>query len=68
MNLLHYHLVDVFTTTPFGGNQLAVFLDAADLSDTLMQAIARELNLSEIGIRFAVQQCRLSRAFFHTTG
>lgn len=47
MITLPYHLVDVFTTVPFGGNQLAVFPDAEGLSAPLMQRIARELNLSE---------------------
>jgi trans-2,3-dihydro-3-hydroxyanthranilate isomerase len=44
-----YHLVDVFTTTPFGGNPLAVFLpESDDLPDeTTMQLIAKEMNLSE---------------------
>lgn len=42
-----YVQVDVFTTTPFTGNPLAVFPDAAGLTDAEMQAIARELNLSE---------------------
>jgi trans-2,3-dihydro-3-hydroxyanthranilate isomerase len=44
---LRYHLLDVFTRTAFGGNQLAVFPDAPDLDAALMQTIARELNLSE---------------------
>lgn len=44
---LSYVLVDVFTDTPFGGNPLAVFTAAEGLSDGEMQAIARELNLSE---------------------
>lgn len=48
MRELHYHLVDVFTDQPFGGNQLAVFTDGRGVSDTLMQAIARELRLSEV--------------------
>ena len=42
-----YVVVDVFTDTPLQGNPLAVFLDARELSDGLMQRIARELNLSE---------------------
>jgi len=42
-----YHLVDVFTDRAFGGNPLAVFLDGDGLSDSLMQAIAKEFNLSE---------------------
>jgi trans-2,3-dihydro-3-hydroxyanthranilate isomerase len=44
---LEYVVVDVFTDQPFAGNPLAVFLDARDLSTDAMQAIARELNLSE---------------------
>jgi trans-2,3-dihydro-3-hydroxyanthranilate isomerase len=42
-----YAQVDVFTRTPFTGNPLAVFPDAAGLTDAEMQKIARELNLSE---------------------
>src|SRR5579872_1790468 len=39
--------LDVFTPVPLEGNQLAVFTDARDLSSEEMQAIAREMNLSE---------------------
>jgi trans-2,3-dihydro-3-hydroxyanthranilate isomerase len=39
--------VDVFTRQPFGGNQLAVFLEAEGLSDAEMQTIAQEMNYSE---------------------
>lgn len=39
--------VDVFTSVPLEGNQLAVFADGSGLSDAEMQAIARETNLSE---------------------
>jgi len=38
---------DVFTSRPFEGNSLAVFSDARGLTDEEMQAIAREMNLSE---------------------
>lgn len=38
---------DVFASKPFEGNSLAVFSDARGLSDAEMQAIAREMNLSE---------------------
>lgn len=38
---------DVFTSVPFGGNQLAVFPEASGLSAVEMQAIAREMNYSE---------------------
>jgi trans-2,3-dihydro-3-hydroxyanthranilate isomerase len=47
MREFEYHLCDVFTATPLEGNQLAVFLDAAALTDSEMQSIAREMNLSE---------------------
>ena len=39
--------VDVFTQTPLTGNALAVFTDARGLNDDEMQALAREMNLSE---------------------
>ena len=39
--------VDVFTDRVFGGNPLAVVLEASGLTDGEMQAIAREMNLSE---------------------
>ncbi len=42
-----FHTADVFTETPFGGNQLAVFPQAEGLNDAQMQQVARELNLSE---------------------
>src|SRR5436190_2912936 len=47
MNSRAYHLVDVFTDRAFGGNPLAVFLDGKGMSDGLMQAVAKEFNLSE---------------------
>lgn len=42
-----FHTADVFTDRPFGGNPLAVFPDGSGLSAGTMQAVARELNLSE---------------------
>src|SRR5579863_10193107 len=39
--------LDVFSAKPFEGNSLAVFSDGRGLSDTEMQTIAREMNLSE---------------------
>jgi len=38
---------DVFSSRPFEGNALAVFSDGRGLSDQQMQALAREMNLSE---------------------
>lgn len=42
-----FRKVDVFTSTVLEGNQLAVFTDARGLSDQEMQALAKEMNLSE---------------------
>ena len=39
--------LDVFSSRPFEGNSLAVFPDGRGLSDQHMQALAREMNLSE---------------------
>jgi trans-2,3-dihydro-3-hydroxyanthranilate isomerase len=49
MSIRTYEFVqlDVFTQTPLAGNPLAVFVDARGLSDSEMQALAREMNLSE---------------------
>ncbi len=42
-----YVTVNVFTDVRFGGNPLAVFPDAAGLTDAQMQTLAREFNYSE---------------------
>jgi len=39
--------LDVFTQTPLAGNPLAIFTDGRGLNDVEMQALAREMNLSE---------------------
>lgn len=44
---LRYVFCDVFTETPLEGNPLCVFTDARALDTAKMQALARELNLSE---------------------
>ena len=44
---LDYFVVDVFTDQVLAGNPLAVIMNTCGLSTKLMQAIAREFNLSE---------------------
>jgi trans-2,3-dihydro-3-hydroxyanthranilate isomerase len=44
---LRYVVADVFTDRPLAGNQLAVFTDGRDVEAGTMQALARELNVSE---------------------
>lgn len=47
MTRYRFHTLDVFTDTRFGGNPLAVVLDADGLSSERMQIIAAEFNISE---------------------
>ncbi len=47
MTALSMSQVDAFTTTPLGGNPCAVVFEADPLETHTMQAIAREMNLSE---------------------
>jgi len=47
MRTYSFVTVDVFTDRRFGGNPLAVFPDARGLSDSEMQSLAAEFNLSE---------------------
>jgi trans-2,3-dihydro-3-hydroxyanthranilate isomerase len=47
MRTLRYLHLDVFTSNPFEGNQLAVFPDPGELSAETMQRIAREMAFSE---------------------
>jgi trans-2,3-dihydro-3-hydroxyanthranilate isomerase len=47
MSTLAYELCDVFTDRPLKGNALAVFTDANGIDTMTMQALAREMNLSE---------------------
>src|SRR5438045_5328056 len=42
-----FQIVDVFSSTPFGGNQLAILPNAAGISTEGMQKIAREFNFGE---------------------
>jgi trans-2,3-dihydro-3-hydroxyanthranilate isomerase len=44
---LHYHIVDVFTDRPFGGNPLAVFTEVAPFPSRRCKRSPTKLNLSE---------------------
>ncbi|MBB3915491.1 PhzF family phenazine biosynthesis protein [Rhizobium fabae] len=48
MHTISYVTVDVFTSTRFEGNPLAVISDARGLTDAAMQKIATEFNYSEV--------------------
>ncbi len=68
---LPYAVVDVFTGTRWTGNPLAVVLDAGRLTASDMQAIAREMNLSETTFVFrrpkSVEEKRGIRVRIFTT-
>lgn len=44
---MEFFIVDVFTSTKYAGNQLAVFRQAGELTKKQMQAFARETNFAE---------------------
>ena len=44
---LEFYTLDVFSFFLFGGNPLAVFHNANELSEDIMQKIAAEINYSE---------------------
>ncbi|NOS73248.1 MAG: PhzF family phenazine biosynthesis protein [Methyloglobulus sp.] len=63
---IEYYIADVFTKQLFNGAQIAVFPNADGLSDTTMQLLARELNLSETVFVFHPKKSdtkRLMRVF-----
>ena len=47
MRTFRYVLADVFTDAPLTGNALAVFTDAREIPEEMLQPLAREMNLSE---------------------
>ncbi len=47
MNSYTFYILDVFAEEKYAGNQLAVFRQAGDISDTDMQKFAKEMNYSE---------------------
>ncbi|MGH2517172.1 MAG: PhzF family phenazine biosynthesis protein [Ktedonobacterales bacterium] len=61
MRRFRFLQLDVFTDHPFGGNQLAVFLDSDGLTDGEMQAIAREMNFSETTFVLPASEARALR-------
>jgi trans-2,3-dihydro-3-hydroxyanthranilate isomerase len=63
-----FYTLDVFTTTRFEGNPLAVITDGDGLSDGAMLAIAREMNLSEtVFVQKPTEDNALARLRIFTT-
>jgi trans-2,3-dihydro-3-hydroxyanthranilate isomerase len=47
MPIFRYVVADVFTDVPLAGNQVAVFTDAREIPEEMLQPLAREMKLSE---------------------
>ncbi len=63
-----FYTLDVFTTTRFEGNPLAVITDGDGLSDNAMLAVAREMNLSEtVFVQKPTEDQALARLRIFTT-
>ena len=63
-----FYTLDVFTTTRFQGNPLAVITDGDGLSTDQMTAIAREMNLSEtVFVQKPINDRALARLRIFTT-
>lgn len=64
---LSFATLDVFTARRFTGNPLAVVFDADALDDARMQAIAREMNLSETAFAVPLAPNRFHLRWFTPT-
>jgi trans-2,3-dihydro-3-hydroxyanthranilate isomerase len=63
-----FYTLDVFTTTRFQGNPVAVITDGDGLSNDQMMAIAREMNLSEtVFVQKPTDEAALARLRIFTT-
>jgi trans-2,3-dihydro-3-hydroxyanthranilate isomerase len=63
-----YLHLDVFTSTPFEGNQLAVFPEPQGLDTAQMQTVTREMNFSECTFVFPPEKSGDARLRIFTPG
>ena len=56
MPTFRYVIVDVFTSEPLSGNQLAVFTDAREIPEERLQRLAKEMNFSETTFVYPPEQ------------
>lgn len=64
MTTYSLYQVDAFTARPLGGNPCAIVFDCADLDDSTMLAIAREMNLSETSFVWRMDDGRFRARYF----
>ena len=65
--MLAYQLWDVFTKKALAGNPLAVVPDASKLTDTQMQQVAKEFNLSETSFLLPSKKADVRARYFTPT-
>lgn len=58
---MRFLTLDVFTATPFGGNQLAVFPDARAIPESLLLPITREFSFSEVTFCYPAEDAAHTR-------
>jgi trans-2,3-dihydro-3-hydroxyanthranilate isomerase len=68
MPSFRYVVADVFTDTPLAGNQLAVFTDARELAEELMQSLALEIGFAETVFVLPAEQDGHARIRIFTPG
>lgn len=68
MRTYRYLHLDVFTDTPFEGNQLAVFPEPAGLTTEEMQTITREMNFSECTFIFPAETPQIAAGTLQEAG
>lgn len=64
MPIYPFMQVDAFTNRPLGGNPCAIVFDCADIPDETMQAIAKEMNLSETSFVWRMEDGRFRARYF----
>lgn len=64
MSTYPFMQIDAFTTHPLGGNPCAVVFDCPDIPDATMQAIAKEMNLSETSFVWRMADGRFRARYF----
>ena len=67
MPTFRYVVADVFTDRPLAGNQLAVFTDAREIPDELLQPLAREVNFSETAYVYPSEEAHARVRIFTPT-
>jgi trans-2,3-dihydro-3-hydroxyanthranilate isomerase len=67
MATFRYVVADVFTERPLAGNQLAVFTDAREIPDELLQPLAREINFSETAYVYPSERAHVRLRIFTPT-